>query len=128
MRGEEVQTIYPYQPSLWVFSLSLNNILASPNILTDMQLLGSGIWCFYTFKQDPCYRPQMKLQKSIVCTPVSHSVHGGGEVYTSQADTPSTGQTHSPWQTTPPEMATAADSTHPTGMHSCLEESYPFMI
>ena len=26
-----------------------------------------------------------------------------------------------PWQTTcpPPEMATAADGTHPTGMHSC---------
>ena len=127
MRGEEVQTIYPYQPSLWVFSLPLNNILASPNILTDMQLVGSGIWCFYTFKQDPCYRRQMKLQKSNVCTPVSHSVHRG-EVYTSQADTPHWADTLPLADHPPPEMATAADSTHPTGMHSCLEESYPFMI
>ena len=30
------------------------------------------------------------------------------------ADTPPTGQTSLP------EMATAADGTHPTGMHSCL--------
>ena len=29
------------------------------------------------------------------------------------------GQTHPPGQTLPQQMATAADSTHPTGMHSC---------
>ena len=45
------------------------------------------------------YRPQTNLWEGNVFTPVCHSVHRG-EVYT-------------PW------VATAADGTHPTGMHSC---------
>ena len=54
---------------------------------------------------------------------VSHSVHRGGSVHagihTPRTDTP-------PWADTPCpvhagiDMATAADSTHPTGMHSCV--------
>ena len=35
-----------------------------------------------------------------------------------RVDTP--GQTLLPVQTPPPETATAADGTHPPGMHSCL--------
>ena len=31
------------------------------------------------------------------------------------------GQTYPPSGQTPPETATAADGTHPTGMHSCLD-------
>ena len=44
----------------------------------------------------------------------------------SLADTPLPGHTPSPWADTPlgrqpppPETATVADGTHPTGMHSC---------
>ena len=48
------------------------------------------------------------------------------------ADTPSLGRhplpgqtpppwADTPWADTPQQMATAADSTHPTGMHSCLQ-------
>ena len=33
---------------------------------------------------------------------------------------PTSLDTHTPWTSPPPEMATAADGTHPTGMHSCL--------
>ena len=33
-----------------------------------------------------------------------------------------TGQTHPPADTRPPTKATAADGTHPTGMHSCYDE------
>ena len=39
---------------------------------------------------------------------------GGGGVHP-PADTPLPGR-----QPPPPEMATAADGTHPTGMHSCF--------
>ena len=39
-----------------------------------------------------------------------------------QADTTSWADTRPPWAATPPppEIATGADGTHPTGMHSCL--------
>ena len=50
----------------------------------------------------------MKLQK--VC--VKNSVHGGG------ADPGKVSQ-HALRQTSPQQMATAADGTHPTGIHSC---------
>ena len=36
-----------------------------------------------------------------------------------QADTPRQADTHTPGQTPPGQTATAADGTHPTGMHSC---------
>ena len=57
-----------------------------------------------------------KLYEINVFTPVCDSVHGGGCT--------SPRQTHPPRQTTPredtrPRDATAADGTHPTGMHSC---------
>ena len=74
-----------------------------------------------------------------VFTPVCDSVHWGGGVHPPeqtplsrhplgkhpQADTPLGGhpprQANTPSrQTAPPEMATAADGTHPTGMHSCF--------
>ena len=57
-----------------------------------------------------------KVMFSQAC--VKNSVHRG-KVYTpQQADTPS-GQTPPKADTTPPSpMATAADGTHPTGMHS----------
>ena len=49
---------------------------------------------------------------------VSHSVHKGGLPqctlgYTPRADTP-----------TPQQTATAADGTHPTGMHSCFQFNF----
>ena len=44
----------------------------------------------------------MKLRQGNVFTPVCHSVHGG-----CLADIPQ-------------QMATVADGTHPTGMHSCF--------
>ena len=56
------------------------------------------------------YRPQTKLRKGNVFTPVCDSVHGG--VYTPWT------HTHTPGHP-PPETVTAADGTHPTGMHSC---------
>ena len=46
----------------------------------------------------------------------SHSVHrghGGRSVLVHAA-------IHPPWQTPPQQTATAADGTHPTGMHSCF--------
>ena len=53
-----------------------------------------------------------------------HSVHRGDvclsacwDTPTPWADTPR--QTPLPGQTPPPQMATAVDGTHPTGMHSC---------
>ena len=58
-----------------------------------------------------CYHPQrscgkvMFLHLSVILI-----------TYTPWADTP---WVDTPWTDTPPEMATAADSTHPTGMHSC---------
>ena len=55
---------------------------------------------------------------------VKNSVHGGEEVYTPwQADT-LPGQTPTPLGRHPasPEMATAADGMHPTGMHSCYKK------
>ena len=86
----------------------------------------------------------MKLQKGNVFTPVCQliSSQGGGGVLSladpcrqtlhhPQADNPS-GQTPTPGKTPIPgqtpispadttaEMATAADSTHHTGIHSCL--------
>ena len=55
---------------------------------------------------------------------VSHSVHGR-EVYTPWADTPRLGRdspSRHPLGRHPPlETATAAEGTHPTGMHSCLQ-------
>ena len=44
---------------------------------------------------------------------VKNSVHGGGCL--PRQTPPPSGQTHAP-----PGTATAADGTHPTGMHSCL--------
>ena len=65
------------------------------------------------------YRPQSSCGK-VVFTGVCHSVHGGVSQH-------ALGQTP-PWADNPlgrqppvrhPPTATAADSTHPTGMHSC---------
>ena len=72
------------------------------------------------------YRPQTKLRKGNVFTPVCQSFCTQGGVCPSACwNTP-------PWADTPPgqtpplgrhpshKMATAADDTHSTGMHSCL--------
>ena len=80
------------------------------------------------------YRPQTKLWKGNVFTPVCDSVHRSG----ASGQTPP-GRALSgtpPGQTTwadtplgrhpPPEMATAADGTHPTGMHSCIILQFSF--
>ena len=50
---------------------------------------------------------------------VKNSVHMG-EVYTPGQTPPP--RADNPWQadTPSPKMATAADGTHPTGMHSCF--------
>ena len=64
-----------------------------------------------------------KVMFSQAC--VKNSIHGGGGawclplslgVYTPRQTPPPLGR-HPP---SPPETATAADGTHPTGMHSCL--------
>ena len=82
------------------------------------------------------YRPQTKLRKGNVFTPVCQSFcsRGGGiSACTGQtpprADTPAPGQTpptppgrHPPGRQ--PPAATTADGTHSTGMHSC---SYYFI-
>ena len=75
------------------------------------------------------YRPQQQLRKGYVFMGVWLSTRV--EVYTPRqsdispwADTPSGRQTPSwadtPWQTPRQQTATAADGTHPTGMHSCF--------
>ena len=55
---------------------------------------------------------------------VKNSVRGGVDVYPPApwADTP-LGR-HPPWAEPPYQMATAAEGTHPTGMHSCFEELF----
>ena len=78
------------------------------------------------------YRPQTKLQKGNVFTPVCHPVYRD-KVYpptqTPPRQIPSPGQTpprqtppllgrHPPGRL-PPETATAVNGTHPTGIHSC---------
>ena len=68
------------------------------------------------------YRPQTKLRKGNVFTPVCQLFCSRGEVSASvHAGIP-------PWAGTPPlgrhppvQTATAADGTHPTGMHSCSD-------
>ena len=90
-----------------------------------------------------CYHLQTKLRKGNVFTPVCQSFCSQGGVSASVhagIHTPIPGQT-SPWADTPQadtlpgktppgrhplpvhagiDMATAADGTHPTGMHSCF--------
>ena len=70
------------------------------------------------------YRPLTKLRKGNVFTPVCQSFCSQGGVCLSAC-----WDTHPPGQTHPPcpvhagiDSATAADGTHPTGMHSCLVE------
>ena len=67
------------------------------------------------------YRPQTKLRKGNVFTPVSYSVHRAGVSASVHAGI------HTPQQTPPradppQQTATAADGTHPTGMLSCLDK------
>ena len=95
------------------------------------------------------YRPQTKLQKGNVSTPVcqsfcsqgvSASVHAGKHTPSRQTPPhPVHAGIHTPlpsacWDTAPPplvhagiDMATAAYGTHPTGMHSCYMFFYPFL-
>ena len=83
------------------------------------------------------YRPQTKLRKGNAFTPVCQSFYSQGSVCLSACwDThpPPPGQTPPgqipPAQTLPIpvhtgiDMATAADGTHPTGMHSCHCEEF----
>ena len=65
---------------------------------------------------------------------VKNSVHGAGGVCLSACwDTPP-GQTPSPPPGTPCpvhagiDMATAADGTHPTGMHSCFDVKIEMLV
>ena len=94
------------------------------------------------------YRPQTKLRKRYVFTPVCDSVHGGGSLQVQARDgsaregCPGTGPrgvsrprlgvsrsragcipvcTEVDTPPPPQQMATAADGTHPTGMHSCMK-------
>ena len=70
------------------------------------------------FTTQSYYRPQTKFAKVMFLhLSVSHSVHGGGcpgpgpggcILTCTEADTPQ-------------QTATAADGTHPTGMHSCYK-------
>ena len=65
------------------------------------------------------YRRQTKLRKGNAFTPVCQSFCSqGGGVHPSMQTPPR--QTHPPRAETSTHMATAADGTHPTGMHSCL--------
>ena len=66
------------------------------------------------------YRTRKKLRKGNVFTPLSHSVHMGGLPQCMLGYTPP--PTRPPWADTPrpKQTATAADGTHPTGMHSCF--------
>ena len=92
------------------------------------------------YNQRIYYRPQMKLRKGNVFTSVSRILSTGIVFQTPPLDRlgskpPPTGQTPPPRQTpllgryplgrhpradTPRHTATAADGTHPTGIHSCL--------
>ena len=68
------------------------------------------------------YRPQMKLWKGNVFTPVSHSVHrGGGHAWqwVCMARGIHGREGMAGGMCVAGEMATAVDGTHPTGMHSC---------
>ena len=68
----------------------------------------------------------MKLQWGNVFTPICHSVHRGQCLpQCILGYTPPKADPHwadPPWPDTTPhqQMATAADSVHPTGMHSCF--------
>ena len=89
---------------------------------------------YYILNCTTFYGPQTKSRKGNVFTSVCQEFCPRGKVYTPWADTPQAdtppGQTP-PRQTPPPQadtphrqtpprqMATAADGTHPTGMHSC---------
>ena len=109
----------------------------------EIQIVTS-IWIFRVDKLKGLYRPQRSCGKVMFLhLSVSHSVHRGRSVCGRhpqadthlgryprgrhprgrhpQADTP---QAETPWADTPGrhspgQTATAADSTHPTGMHSC---------
>ena len=74
------------------------------------------------------YHPQMKLREGNVFTPVCDSVHRGmvcipAGVVSAWGWPPGTPGHPSPGQT-PPETATEAGGTHPTGMHSCNYRVY----
>ena len=67
-----------------------------------------------------CYRPQTKLRKGYVFTPACWDTPPG--------QTPPLDR-HDPGQTPPPlQTATAADSTPPTGMHSCERLILPHFL
>ena len=74
------------------------------------------------------YRPQTKLREGNVCTGVCDSVHRGGVSAPSWVPGPGGSLpggvsgpggclVETPW------TATAAGGTHPTGMHSCCNQS-----
>ena len=77
------------------------------------------------------YRPQQQLWKGNVFTSICQELFcpreefcPGGGVYTDRQTPPSRHSTlcrHPPLPSPPPQMATAADGTHPTGMHSCYK-------
>ena len=89
----------------------------------EIQIVTS-IWIFRVDKLKGLYRPQRSCGKVMFLhLSVSHSVHRGRGVCGRhpQAETP---QAETPWADTPSrhspgQTATTADSTHPTGMHSC---------
>ena len=74
------------------------------------------------------YRPQTKLRNGYVFTPVCHSVHGGwglsapvhAGIYRHLGRQPPGRRPLSCPVHAGIHMATAADGTHPTGMHSCF--------
>ena len=89
----------------------------------ERQNFPEDYWWFLDY-----YHPQTKLQKGNVFTSVCQEFFPQGSVcQTPPGQTPPLGQTppwaDTPWHTpqadTPQQMATAADGTHPTGMHSC---------
>ena len=66
---------------------------------------------------DPGPHPRGKL-RGIRSRPTPNGEMEGDQI---QAPTPTPGSRHPPPADTPQETATAADGTHPTGMHSCNE-------
>ena len=117
---------YVHTPTGWHLSNTISKVYRElPHLLEFPCFPSHQIPILY-------YRPRRSCE-GYVFTPVCHSVHGGGSAsvhagippHPQGAGTPPPEHpgTRSPRsrQPTPPgaETATAADDTHPTGMHSC---------
>ena len=73
-----------------------------------------------TMCQGGCYRPQRSCGKVMLSQACVKNSVGGGLSVAVHAGIHTPGR-HPPGQTPPLPVATAADGTYPTGMHSCLD-------